>query len=441
MFAIGGRQITRVYAVTDAYLDCDRTDMTLNPPPLRVVFVIQKLAGLRGGAERVLVETAEAMMARGMDVRCVTLDPRPTPAVYGRQELIIDSLLPKVLRSASRKGAQKGTDTGRDFTGRALGGLKAIPNVFPLTHLKWMASHGIFSRLLRHDLQTRPADVVVAFMPPAITAAVRATRGLKIPVVASTHNVPEYDFGDSPRWDQNPLYRKRARAALLQAAVVTVLQPEFTSWFPASMHARVRVMPNPVTRLAPAQTICPRGQIVLGVGRLTPVKAWHLLIRAFAQMVTDQPGWQLRLFGDGQERAKLQELIDCLGLTGQTHLMGATGDIAAEYDQAAMLAHPSIFEGFGLVVAEAMAHGVPVLAFADCQGVKHLIDHNETGILLPRGTEDEAVAHLAAGLVKLAKEAPLRQRLGEQAAKIILRFDASAIYDSWAVVLHQVAEK
>lgn len=390
---------------------------------VNVVFTIQKLAGLSGGAERVFIETAEAMAGLGMDVRIVTFDPAVASSPFASGVIPMRSLFPQ------GRGVRKAS-------GLAIRLLKALPNMAPVTHLKWRGSHGVFIRALRDDLLANPADVVVAFLPPAITAAAFATAGLPTRVVASTHNVPEQDFGDGPRWDQNPLYRTRARLALARAAKVTVLLPEFRKWFPQSVQPRVVHMPNPVGRVSAVAPGTVREKIILGVGRLTTIKRWDLLIAGFAQVAADLPDWQVRLFGEGPEQAALQAQIADLGMTGRIHLMGTTQTIGAEYDRASLLVHPSAFEGFGLSVAEAMAHGLPPVAFANCAGVNMLIQSGLNGMLLPDGQ-----AALADGLVALAKDAGLRDRMGRAAMQITTRFDAEKIYADWAKLLRQVAGK
>ena len=412
--------------------------------PLHVAFVIQKLAGQSGGAERVFIETAEAMAARGISTRLICFDAHLSgPLAFGTERLLVTSVLPAWLQRRNPALHNSPTSPATARISRAEALLKSLPNIFPLTHVKWMLSHGLFQRALKRELQRTPVDVIVAFLPPAITAAARAGKELGIPVIASTHNLPQQDFGtSSDRWDQNPVYRARTLEALGQATCVTVLQPEFQTWISTVTRAPVRVIPNPVSRLCPLLAPLPtRDKIILGVGRLTRIKRWDLLIEAFALVATDLPGWSLRLFGSGAEQGALQARITTLKLESRIAILPSTPDLGSEYDRASILVHPSEFEGFGLSVAEAMAHGVPVLAFADCQGVNRLIDSNENGILLQRGSNDEAVGHLAAGLTHLAKDALLRQSLGQSAAKIAQRFDAKTIYDDWAEMLHKVAGK
>lgn len=395
---------------------------------IKVLFVIQKLAGLTGGAERVLIETAKAMAARGFAVSIVSFDTRAGKPAFDTGGIAVRSLFP-YLRAAIPPGASA------HRAGRAERLVKAIPNIFPLTHAKWRISHGAFAHALRRHIKAEGIDVVVALMPPAIAAAYWATRGSGVPFIASTHNLPEQDFGATARWDQNPVYRKRAVAALSAARFVTVLLPEFAAWFPVVQQPRIKVLPNAVGRLSPP-TGAPRADVILGVGRLTTIKRYDLLIDAFAALAPRFASWHLRIFGDGPERERLEAQIAALGLTSRITLEGNSPAIAAAYDQAAILCHPSEFEGFGLSVAEALAHGLPVVAFADCPGVNTLVSDGVDGLLVTPDTQ----AALGKALATLIQDDGLRAQMGRAAATLPRPYAADVIYDQWENMLREAAK-
>ena len=417
--------------------------------PCRVVFVIQKLAGLRGGAERVLIETAEAMAARGMDVSIASYDRHGGAPAYPCSLPVI-----RLWPGASRRPPPVHVGHGR--RGRAEALLRALPNGLGLGRLKYALTHGLFARRLRAHLRATRPDVVVAFLPPAILAAAEALRGWGAgapALIASVHNVPAAEFDDgSPRWDNNPVYRRAARAALHRAARITILQPDFAAWFAPGLQDRLVVMPNPVRRLSPPVTEGgpgpARAPLILGVGRLTSVKRFDLLLRAFARIAADLPDWRLDIHGDGPERARLAALITDLGLEGQARLAGVTPDLGPVYDRAAILAHPAAFEGFGLSVAEAMAHGLPPVAFADCAGVNRLITDGQDGLLVqtepaadpdadPDATPDAARAEalaeaLAGALAGLIADPARRALLGARATGLALRLSPEQVHAAWA---------
>lgn len=127
--------------------------------PVRAVFVIQKLAGLSGGAERVFIETAEAMAARGFCVRFISLDSDPSgPLAFGQGRVPVTSVMPAWLQCRAARRAKTALSRSGHPAGRSkmerMG--KAIPNIFPLTHLKWHLTHGMFERALAKDLRGQP---------------------------------------------------------------------------------------------------------------------------------------------------------------------------------------------------------------------------------------------------------------------------------------------
>lgn len=131
--------------------------------------------------------------------------------------------------------------------------------------------------------------------------------------------------------------------------------------------------------------------LLLAVGRLHPAKDYPNLLRAFAQIKqnTDH-NIQLLIAGDGEERAHIQQLIVFLALQKNVHLLGRRNDIPQLMSAADLFVLSSSFEGFGLVVAEAMACNTFVVA-TDCGGTAEIMGN--TGILVsPQNSEALAEA-------------------------------------------------
>lgn len=398
--------------------------------PFRVVFVIQKLLGLTGGAERVFIETARGLAARGFDVKIMVFDNGHGVPAYDVAGLEIINLFPGTDKRRSSKPAS-GNATPRL--------LKAIPHHTPLVgHLKWHLTHGVFTNSLRRALEVARPDVIAAFLPPAISAAVRAAKPLGIPVIASTHNVPERDFGASDRWDQNPVYRKRARAALRDATAVTVLNDSFRAWFAPDEQDRVHVLPNAVQRVSPLPATPPaRRQTILGVGRLTAIKRYDVLIAAWAKLRAAFPDWRVDIYGEGPERQALLNQIKAAQLDDVVQLCGVTSDIGAVYDRASLLCHPSTFEGFGLSVAEAMTHGIPVIGFQECAGVNQLLRTGQNGWLIAE--TDDPISAMAQAIRLAILDPQERHRLGAGATAISLAYSVDKNLDTWEILLRRLS--
>lgn len=402
---------------------------------MKVSFVIQKLNGLTGGAERILIETALAMRARGFEVSILTFELGAGSPGYDTSDLPVINLFPfsGTMSSSKRGEAEKRGDSTSSSVESVY---KRLPHSFPLGEIKWQFAHGLFIRSLKRYIRRERPTILIPFMPHAITACAYAAKGTATAVLASIHNVPERDFGASDRWDQNPVYRRRSIAALSELDRLLVLLPEFRDWFPTELQGRLRVMPNPVRRLGPpVGDASAREQIVLGVGRLTKIKRFDLLVRAWAELGAARAGWRLRILGDGPERAGLERLIKELALADDVALAGTRADMAHEYDRTALLCHPAEFEGFGLVVGEALAHGVPAVAYRDCPGANTLIEDGVNGVLVDPG--DAPVRALAVALEKLMKDGTARARLAQRAPEITERYASARIYDMWEEIIRE----
>jgi glycosyltransferase involved in cell wall biosynthesis len=149
--------------------------------------------------------------------------------------------------------------------------------------------------------------------------------------------------------------------------------------------------------------------VVLGVGRLVTQKDFPTLIRAFA-LVRQRRVARLMILGEGEQRPKLEALIQELGLTADVALPGFVGNPYAYMAQAAVFALSSIFEGFGNVVAEALAAGTPVVS-TDCEsGPAEILADGEYGALVPVRDPAALAAAIATTLDQPRHSARLRER-------------------------------
>jgi glycosyltransferase involved in cell wall biosynthesis len=175
---------------------------------------------------------------------------------------------------------------------------------------------------------------------------------------------------------------------------------------------------------------------LLSVARLEPQKNLAALIEAFAALAPHFPDWQLRIVGEGSLRTELQQLTDRHGIRPRVGFAGAIDDIDAEYAAAHLFCLASRWEGFPNAMAEAMAHGLPVIGFDGCPGVNALVAPGVDGLLAP-GNGD--VTSLTDALRRLMNDARSRQSMGQNAARIANRFDATEITLQWERVIAEAA--
>jgi glycosyltransferase involved in cell wall biosynthesis len=154
----------------------------------------------------------------------------------------------------------------------------------------------------------------------------------------------------------------------------------------------------------------PAAFVVVGLGRLVPIKGFDLLVRALPAVVEQIPSARVLLVGEGAERPRLEALARSLGVAERLGMLGGVFDVTTRLAAADVLAVPSRNEGMGRVIVEAMALGIPVVATA-VGGTPDVVTDGESGrLVLP-----EDVVALAAALVELGRDETLRDKLGEAA--------------------------
>jgi glycosyltransferase involved in cell wall biosynthesis len=174
--------------------------------------------------------------------------------------------------------------------------------------------------------------------------------------------------------------------------------------------------------------------VVIGLGRLVPVKGFDVLIAALPSIAAAVPSARVVLVGDGPLRRDLERAAGALGVRDRVLITGATSDIAGCLAAADVLAAPSRNEGMGRAIVEGMALGLPVVA-AEVGGIPAVVAPGETGWLVP---PDDAAA-LAAALIELASDEPLRIKLGAAAAQRAEAFSTTVAHTAMRVVYDELA--
>jgi glycosyltransferase involved in cell wall biosynthesis len=362
---------------------------------MRIALVISALSA--GGAERVIVTLANCWSARGWQVTLITFEP-PGTAPYYRVD-------PRVaLRQL---------------------GIASVGS--PL----WRAIRQNRRRIqaLRQTLRAADPDLAIAFLAKINVLTVLASRGLGFPVVISERNNPEQQrFRGIWSWLRQRLY---GTAYCVVAPSRGVLES-----FSGDIRRRGRVIPNPVD-LAPAAGARRGNGRLVAVGRLAHQKGFDLLLRAFAAIAPEHPTWTLTIWGEGEERAPLEALCASLGLIGRVRLPGVTERPGQWVEDADIFVLSSRFEGFPNVIAEAMAAGLPVVAFNCPWGTDEIVRDGEDGLLVPPGDVDA----LAAAMRRLIADPERRRTLAEAGARNVRRFGKDAVLAQWDALIRAAVEQ
>jgi len=367
-----------------------------------VALVISSLGP--GGAERVITLLANAWAERGWAVTVVSLGEHAVEHYPLAAEVRVMRLgLPRRPRTS--------------WVAAASGNIKRI-------------------RVIRSALRSIQPERVISFLDRTNILVLLATIGMAQPVYVSERGNIEASAPLLP-WPWRALRRllyPRARALVVQ----TIAQREGMSR--THLGGRIGVIPNPAL---PTQTANPRpknpGQTprIVAMGRLGPEKGFDTLMKTFALIRHRVSGAELWIWGEGPERSNLEELRDSLGLTHVVRLPGVTARPADELARADLFVLSSRHEGFPNVLVEAMAAGVPCVAF-DCPfGPREIAGDEEALMLVPPGDQDA----LGAAIMKVLTDPGLSQELGARgAAAVTRRYRPESIRAAWEALFNELEE-
>lgn len=359
---------------------------------MRILFVCRNLDRMAGGVERMATLLMHAMLERGHRVALLSWDCGSPEPFYP-----LDKRIEWFRLDLGDPRERAGT---------------------------WLR----LRRLLRIRSMVRALrpEVAIAYQAGAFQTVRLATAGCGLPMIAAERNSPSrFRFTSEGRRARRILHSLRL------ADAVTVQFDEYRSLYPDALQEKLVAIPNPV--VVPPETARPAGDTtaerrLLSVGRLSYQKNYPALIGAFNRLAAEYPRWTLTILGEGEERPRLEEMIARSPHGKRIALPGATGEVKPALLGAHLFCLPSRWEGFPNALAEAMAHGLPAVGFAECDGVRHLIQDGQTGRLAP-GSEDAAA--LAGVLAALMRDDAERAALGTRARESMRAYAPAGIFERW----------
>ncbi len=212
-----------------------------------------------------------------------------------------------------------------------------------------------------------------------------------------------------------------------------VLTKSAVSEWPEIEH--VRLIPDPLPFVPKRQSQLTSKRIVT-IGRYSREKGFDLLLRAWSIVEKHFEDWQLDVYGMG-DPTYYEKMIDDMSIDKtRCHLNARLLLVEEAYLNSSVLAHPSRTEGFGLVVVEAMACGLPVVSF-DCEnGPRSIISDGEEGFLVP--VFDVAV--FAERLMRLMKNEDLRRTMGEKGRKRSQQYSIDVVGRQWQQLFDELMQ-
>ncbi|TDD75934.1 glycosyltransferase family 4 protein [Flavobacterium caseinilyticum] len=195
------------------------------------------------------------------------------------------------------------------------------------------------------------------------------------------------------------------------------------------------VIPNPLS-FYPKESSTLQNKKVIAVGKQGFQKGYDRLLAAWKLVHLKHPDWQLEIYGTIAPEYKLEELSKSLGIFTSVFFYPPEKDIQRKYMNSSVYVMSSRFEGFGMVLIEAMACGVPCVSF-DCNyGPADIISQNVDGLLLPNGD----ITALANSIITLISQEQLRISMGENAKLNVQRFLPEVVVKEWDILFKQLVQ-
>ena len=267
-----------------------------------------------------------------------------------------------------------------------------------------------------------PDVIIVMGANRALYKASRAVVGLDYPVIISEHQ------------PHKQLLRKlynddRFLTAIRDLADYNhVIFPQFIETY--YNQDKVKAIPNPIIPLTNRANM--GSKKIVNIARYDlDQKQQDVLVRAFALLSGKYPDWTLDLYGGdwfgGQQNIK--DLVSKLNMTDRINVYDATDDVGSVLETASIFAFPSAYEAFGLVVGEAFSVGLPVVGFANCDGVNQLIRNESNGILVDSNVRDYRA--FSVGLDMLMNSQELREQYSCSALSSIKAYSMDIFLTDW----------
>ncbi len=382
---------------------------------IKIVYVIQSLAS-KGGAERIVTEKMNYLVEEySYDVTVITCHQMPETQVNAY------FLSPKI----------KQIDL-------------AIPN-----HLQY--KYGYPKRLLKkwyyyRQLKRQLTDVVKRLNPNVLVGmgyfgadvlcGIKCRAGKVIECHEARYYTLQLDGKSKTLLGRTFFYFYRRRYFRIVEknadVVVTLTKGDAFLWNKAQ---RVEIIPN-FSTMDDCQLSDCTAKRILAVGRLEWAKGYDMLLVAWAMLEAKHPEWHLDIFGEGTLKNKLNAQIQ------KNHLKNATihpftSNISQEYTNSSIVVLSSRFEGFSLVLLEAMRHGVPCVSF-DCPfGPSEVLDDGKYGLLVP----NRDVSALADNICQLIEDEKLRKQYSEAGLERASYFDKENVMNRWKTLFQELAIK
>ena len=353
---------------------------------MRIIFAIKTML-VSGGAERVLSEVASQLINFDYEVSVLSFDKKKELPFYE-----IDKNIAQI-------------KIGDQFSNKNILFLQFIKKIFSL----------------RKEIKSNKPDVVIGFNYSMYFLLAISLIGLKVKLICSEHSSYE-------SFKKKPL-------ALFFLKILSFFKVRFFfvshfafNSFPKNIQKISKVIENPISlNFNFDRNEFHKENLILSVGRLTSEKNHIQLINSFSQVSKKYPSWKLKIIGKGPLKEEIENLIIEKRLQKQVLLENETKEIQKEYLKAKFFVLPSNYEGFGLVVAESLSCGLPVVLFEKCN-VLGFVKNMKNGISIENTSLNQV--NLTNAMERLMDDKTLLLDLSQK-SKMPVGYDINSIMQKW----------
>jgi len=347
----------------------------------------------RGGIQRAAAVLTGGMVQRGHEVHLASLDPENAPVAFP-----LDPGVRMLRLDMSHPAANK---------------VGAIIRI----------SRTVLA--IRKTVRRLQPDVVISFQGQLSVLAAIACKGVAPVIGAERVHPAAYEIGRGWRQLRKVVYPWLSSLVLQTRAGMLWCAREFA--------VESVTIPNPVL---PGATKVREGggrKTVVGAGHLVARKGFEYLLEAFAAVAGRFPDWDLVIYGEGELRQQLEAMVSERGLKGRVRLPGSVPELQPLLVEGDIFVLSSLAEGFPNVLGEAMACGLPAVAFDCLSGPADIVRPGEDGFLVPLGDVDK----LADCLAVLMGDNELRGRFAVRAMEVVERFSLDKVLDQWETLMRR----
>ena len=370
---------------------------------MKIVILVYRLTG--GGAERVAALWATGFVNQGHEVSVIIGSDNPKDVTYNISDNVkiynvASKIRPVILRNTLGK--------------------------FGLLHSAKLRRLGI----LLHDINP---DVVIGVLHPWAWEAYQVTKDMNLKIINTEHN--SFERPDSaPLTKQGVIEKFEWNKHFDHVTVLTQADKNVIS----GKLANVTVLPNPLT-FKPQDSVPQKKKVIMASGRLD---AWHykgfdILIKAWGKIASEYPEWKLEIAGNGKATSLsyLKEIVKQENIKdSQMKFLGFCNDIKSLYEYSSIFVLSSRYEGFGMVLIEAMSQGCACIA-CDYKGrQREIIQDDLQGIVCP--VDD--VEALSSAIARMITDNEYREECQHNAIERSKFYSLDKTMDRWNNILSHI---